>query len=364
MKLRSLFLSTLCLMALGTMFTACDEDDDNWNNDETPIVLPKDRVFILNEGIYGMNNANISHYNPATGEVMPDIYGLQNGGLKLGDTAQDMIAYDGSIYVVLNGSKYIARLNDKGAELARYAFTEEQGDPRYVVAKDGKVYVTLYSGNVVRLDANTLAFEKMVAVGYNPEQLVEEDGLLYVVNSGWGYDNRLSIIDLNTFETIENVEIMTNPQRIVEVNDYVFIQGYGAAYPDPYTYPVQLYNPQTKTTTTIGQGTHMAGYEDKLYVAYCSTADWVNYSTIFYTYNTRTGEKSETSFLKDAPEQLTSGNVYMLEVNPENGDIYVGVTYYDAGEGDIYRFSADGTFLSSFESGGQGPSAMVFFSED
>ena len=363
MKIRSFFLSILCLMAVGTMFSACEEENDNGDDDGTPVVLPKGRAFILNEGIYGMNNANVSFYNPATGEVMADIYSIQNEGKKLGDTGQDMIFYNCDIYVVLNGSKYITRLNDNGVELACYAFTEEQGDPRYITAKDGKIYVTLYSGNVARLDAETLAFEKMVSVGYNPEQIVEVDGFLYVVNSGWGYDNRLSIIDLNTFETAEHVEIMTNPQRIIEVNDCLFIQGYGAAYPDPYTYPVQLYNRQTKTTNTIGQGTHMAGHEDKLYVAYCSTSDWVNYTTTFYTYDTRTGEKSETSFLKDAPAELISGNVYMLEVNPENGDIYVGVTYYDAGEGDIYRFSADGTFLSSFESGGQGPSAMVFFSK-
>ena len=363
MKLGKFFLSTLCLMVVSTMFIACDDDDENRTDSGTSVVLPKGRAFILNEGIYGMNNANVSFYNPITGEVMADVYSLQNEGKKLGDTGQDMIFYDCNIYVVLNGSRYIARLNDNGVELARYAFAEELGDPRYMAAKDGKIYVTLYSGNVARLDAETLALEKMVAVGYNPEQLVEKNGFLYVVNSGWGRDNRLSIIDLSTFETVEHVEIMTNPQRIIGVNDYLFIQGYGAAYPDPYSYPVQLYNPQTKITTTIGQGTHIAGYEDKLYVAYCSTADWVNYTTTFYTYDTRTGVKSERSFLKDAPADLISGNVYMLEVNSENGDIYVGVTYYDEGEGDIYRFSADGTFLSSFESGGQGPSAMVFFSK-
>ena len=363
MKFRTLILSTLCLMAVSTMFFACDDDDDNRFDNDTLVVLPKGRAFILNEGIYGMNNANVSFYNSVTGDVMADVYSLQNGGKKLGDTGQDMIFYYGNIYVVLNGSRYITRLNDSGVELARYAFAEELGDPRYMAAKDGKIYVTLYSGNVARLDAETLALAQMVAVGYNPEQLVAKDGFLYVVNSGWGYDNRLSIIDLNTFESAEHVEIMTNPQRIIEVNDYLFIQGYGAAYPDPYTYPVQLYNPQTKTTTTIGRGTHIASYEDKLYVAYCSTVDWVNYTTTFYTYDTRSGVKSETSFLKDAPADLLSGNVYMLEVNPENGDIYVGVTYYDAGEGDIYRFSADGTFLSSFESGGLGPSAMVFFSK-
>ena len=30
-----------------------------------------------------------------------------------------------------------------------------------MVAENGKIYVTLTSGNVARLDANTLAFEKM-----------------------------------------------------------------------------------------------------------------------------------------------------------------------------------------------------------
>ena len=361
MKFRSLFLSVLCLMAVGTLFIACEEDDDD-DNDETPIVLPPNRVFILNEGIYGMNDANVSFYNSETGEVVVNLYSLQNEDKKLGDTGQDMIFYNSNIYVVLNGSKYITCLNDNGVELARYAFTEEQGDPRYITAKDGKIYVTLYSGNVARLDAETLDFEKMVSVGYNPEQLVEKDGKLYVVNSGWGYDNRLSIIDLNAFDTAEHVKIMTNPQRIIEVDDHIFIQGYGAAYPDPYSYPVQMYDPQTKIATNIGQGTHFAGYGSKLYVAYCSTADWVNYTTTFYTYDTRTGEKSENSFLKDAPAEVITGNVYMLEVNPENGDIYVGITHYDAGEGDIYRFKADGTYLGSFESGGKGPSAMVFFS--
>lgn len=362
MKLRSLFLSALCLMATGAVFTACEDDDDNENwNENAEIILPKQRAFVLNEGIYGMNNANVSFYNPATGEVTADIYAKQNGGLKLGDTAQDMISYNGDIYVVMNGSSYITRLSGAGVELARYAFTEEQGQPRYAVAEDGKVYVTLYSGNVARLDAKTLAFEKMVAVGNNPEQLVEEEGKLYVVNSGWGYDNRLSIIDLRTFDAAEHVEIMTNPQRIIEVDDHIFIQGYGAAYPDPYTYPVQLYDRVAKTVSTIGQGTHMAEYGDKLYVAYCSTADWVNYTTTFYTYNVRTGQKSEASFLKDAPAEVTAGNVYMLEVNPENGDIYVGISHYAAGEGDIYRFKADGTLIGSFESGGQNPSAMVFF---
>lgn len=352
--------STLCLLAVGAGFTSCDDDDDddNWNNNAA-VTLPEDRIFILNEGSWGMNNATLTFYNARTGETVPDIYYAQNG-TNLGDTGQDLITYDGDLYVVMNGSSYIVRLSGAGVELARYAFTEEQGQPRYAVAEDGKVYVTLYSGNVARLDAKTLAFEKMVAVGNNPEQIVEEDGKLYCVNSGWGYDNRLSIIDLKRFETAEHMEVFSNPQRIIECDDQLFIQGYGAAYPDPYTYPVVKFDPATKSLTEIGQGTHMAAYGHTLYVAYCATADWVNYTTTYYTYDTRTGKVNNASFLKDAPAEVTTGNIYMLEVNPENGDIYVGVTHYTAGNGDIYRFKADGTYVGSFESGGQSPNGMVF----
>lgn len=359
MKQKQFFMSALCLLAMGGGFVACDDDDDNnsWNNGAV-VALPEHRIFVLNEGSYGQNNATLAFHNPQTGETIGDIYYVQNDA-KLGDTAQDMIEYDGDIYIVMNGSNYIVRLNGAGVEQARYSFTEEQGQPRYATAEDGKVYVTLYSGHVARLNAKTLEFEKMVAVGNNPEQIVEEDDVLYCVNSGWGYDNRLSIIDARTFETATHVEVMTNPQRLIECGDLLFIQGYGAAYPDPYTYPVVRYNPINGDTLTIGQGTHMAAYESTLYVAYCYSPDWVNYTTSYYTYNVRTGEKKPLT-LTNAPEAVTTGNVYMLEVNPENGDIYVGITHYTSGNGDIYRFDADGNYVSTFESGGQNPNGMVF----
>lgn len=33
----------------------------------------------------------------------------------------------------------------------------------------------------------------------------------------------------------------------------------------------------------------------------------------------------------------------MLQVNDDNGDIYIGTTYFAAGNGNIYRFKKDGT---------------------
>ena len=356
MKTKSKIFAIMNALLIGATFTACNDDNDI--DDGAKPEVPINGIYILNEGAYDKNNAGISLYDPdKIQDFSADIYYAQNGK-QLGDTGQDIIVYNDYLYVTVYGSQYIAKLNSAGLEQARYSFTEEQGAPRYMVAKDGKIYVTLYSGNVARLSANDLTFEGMVKVGNNPEQIVEIDDKLYCVNSGWGADNRLSIIDTHTFATAEHVEIITNPEHIIEVDDNIIIQGYGGAYPD-YSYPVIVYDIANKSYREIGKGSRMAGYGHKAYIIYSET-DWSNATTVntFYTYDIRSGEVSNESFLKDAPIELTSGTICMLSINDENGDIYIGTSDYTT-NGDIYRFSNDGTLIESFESGGVGPRKAV-----
>ncbi len=359
MKFQKFLLVAFCTVLATAIFTACDDDDEPRNDQGTKVDLPKNRVFILNEGAYAMNNAGITFYAP-NGERanIDDIYFTQNGK-RLGDTGQDIIEYDDNIFVTVYGSQYIAKLNSAGVELARYSFTEEQGAPRYMAAEDGKIYVTLYSGNVARLSAVDLAFEGTVGVGSNPEQIIEENGKLYCLNSNWGTDNRISIIDTRTFVSAEYVEVFANPEQIIEVNDQIIIQGYGGNYPD-YTYPVAVFDATTKTYKEIGRGTRIAGYEDTVYIIDSST-DWATNITTntFYTYNTRTGAVNRTSFLKNAPAEVSGGIIYMLSINDENGDIYIGTSDFVT-NGDVYRFAHDGTFIESFASGGVSPRKAVF----
>lgn len=357
MKIKSLLFSLLCMLMLSVSFTSCSDDDNDKRNDEgSKVELPENRVYILNSGSYNGNNAGITFYSPdKQSEIIDDIFFKQNNA-KLGDTGQDMIEYDGNIYVAMYGSKYICRLNEACVEQARYAFTDEQGQPRYMVAENGKVYVTLSSGNVARLDAKTLAFEKMVAVGKNPEHIIEEDGKLYLVNSGFGKDNRLSIIDIKTFDKAENVEIFQNPEQILEAGDKIIIQGYGGDYPD-YTYPVAVYDKANKTYKTIGKGTMMAEYNDVVYVIYSET-DYATHTSnhTLYTYNVKTDKVDEKSFLQ-MPDKLKTSIIYMLSINPHNGDIYVSTSDYTT-NGDVYRFKKDGTFIEKFECGVNPKSAV------
>ena len=80
MKLRSLWLGLICMMALGCTLTACSDDDDDRRDDTgTKVVLPRVRAFILNEGSYKGNNAGIAFYAPnGDAEFITDIYLKQN----------------------------------------------------------------------------------------------------------------------------------------------------------------------------------------------------------------------------------------------------------------------------------------------
>lgn len=363
MKLRNIFYSILCGLAISTGFTACSDDDDDWDAEKqgSKIEMAETRGFILNEGSYNLNNAHLNYFNYATDAVVTtDLFNTQNSK-ELGDTGQDIIEYDGNIYVVVYGSQYIVKLNGVGVEQCRYSFTTDEtlGSPRYAVGEDGYIYVTTYGGYVVKLNASDLSYVGKVQVGKNPEHIAESDGYIYCTNSGWGYDNRLSIINEKTF-TCENVEIMTNPDGIaITDNGTIFIQGYGGTYPD-YTYPVQIYNKSTKTVKQIGHGSSIATYKNILYVCYSET-DWSTYTTTntFYSYNAQTGT-TDTNMLKNAPSELASASVYGLSVNEETGHIYVLVTNYKSDDGVVYHFDKSGNYVGKFSSGGQNPKKIVF----
>lgn len=375
MKIRSYFLSATCLLAVALSFTACSDDDDDaepatiWSSDDlgSAVEMSQTRGFVLNEGSYGYNNAHLTYFDYATDEPLADdIFETQNG-IKIGDTAQDLVVYDGNLYLVVNGSNYLAKLNGVGVEQARFSFADysDLGEARYAAAADGYIYVTSYGGYVSRFDAEALEYLGSQAVGSNPEQIIVEDGKIYCVNSGWGYDNRLSIIDATTFGAAENVEIMTNPQRILSANGTIVIQGYGGAY-GAYTYPVEIYDPATQTSTQIGTGTGIAAYGSTVYIVntevdYSTYPDQYKGTTAVTTYDVTTGVTTASPL--DLPAAVTGACSYGLSVNELTGDVYVCITNYTWGDGEVYHFASDGSLTGSFSSYGQNPNKVVFVNE-
>lgn len=364
MKIRSLFISALCAMAVVAGFTSCDDDDDDlsWKEGAT-VDLPNYRAFILSEGSFGQNNSHLFFVNPETDVTHPtDIFEAQNG-IKVGDTANDIITEDGNIYVLVNVSKVIYRLNGSGVIQATYKnFDADQlGEPRYMVEEDGKLYVTCYGGYVARLNAKTLAFEAKVQTDANPEEIIEKDDKLYCVCSGMGTGSTLCIIDTKAFDKAETITTLDNPSGIKEANGHIYVTAYG--FYDPITWAndpkVGVFDPTTKQTTEIAKATRVLAVGDQLYIANSTSPDWVSYTTTLSIYNAKTGTITPWTLKGEGATAVANANVYMLERNPYDNSFYIATTDY-ATNSSVYHFKADGNYIGTFNAGGINANGMVF----
>lgn len=196
-------------------------------NSKPPVgVLPEPgelgRLYILNEGVMGMNNSSIDFYDFADGTYVTDAFPAANPDvtLGLGDTGNDLAVYGGKLWAVMNGSDLVEVMDASTMEHIRDIDVPACRD---ITFSGRYAYVTSWAGNVsddgdrtgmvYRIDINSLSIAGTVEVGYQPEGIAVLDGKIYVANSGGmtdGYDNRLSIIDEESFSLERAVEIAAN----------------------------------------------------------------------------------------------------------------------------------------------------------
>lgn len=364
MKSKSSLLLLFLGMFLALGLSSCSSSDDDGcpdcgKTDEHG--LTSYRAFVLTEGSFGKNNSHLFFLDPKQDTTSRyDIYEAQNGK-RLGDTANEMIAYDGKMYIVVNVSKVLLALDNTGKEVARFTDFETLGEPRNLVASKGKIYVTCYGGYVARFDAKTLALEAKVQVDANPEQIIALDGKLYCVNSGMSMGNTMSIVDEAAFTLVKNVQIMQNPQKITTANGHIYITA--TAYDENWNSDTRayLYDRQKETYKEIGPCTSMVADGDDLYMVSSTTPDYRNFTSTYSIYNAKTGTTKPWA-LQNAPAIVLGGvkTVYMLKQNPYDKSFYVGVTDYISNS-DVYHFSSDGKFIKQFSAGGINSNSMVFF---
>lgn len=358
MKKQFVKILSLCALGATTVFVSCKDKSD----DEKPEVKIAKRVYILNEGNWGQNNSTLDAYYPDSLTLCKKKVFAAANGQGLGDTGQDLLAYGNRVYVSVWGSNYLAKLDVNGKIVEKHEFTADEGQPRQLAAKDGFIYVSTYADAVLKFDTTSLAASiGNVPVGSNPEGIAVAGNNLIVCNSTKDYvnDNRISVIDLATFTLKKNLETeFSNFQSAVAVGDSVYVTYYTPAY------AVEMLNVDVAAGTVkrSGAATKMAVYNDKLYCANSATvydADWnATTNTNFFVRDVKAGTDTEILDLTSTPE-LKTATVYMFEIDPDNGDIYVGTTDYVT-NGVIYRFGQDGKLITKFETSGVSPNTAAF----
>jgi hypothetical protein len=362
MKTRSILMATLCSLMMGAGFASCADEFDEWEQPE-PDPSAKKLTYILNQGLTQDNNANISSFYEIDGtpNVTANYYKVINGQ-EMGSLANAMIEEDDNIYVVLDKSKYVARLDMTTKEQARYTFPEGEGGPRCIDVEDDYAYVTQHGGKVSKLNIKDMSLIATFEGGDNLEGIVEKEGKLYVANT-WKsvnvFNKEIIVIDAKTMTQTGSIDVVLNPEKVQEINDKIYVISRGN-YFDVHA-SLQVIDTKTSTSKEILKDvTKITKGLNGLIYGVCSTYD-ENWNSVnsFFTYNPNNNTLSETSFLKDAPSALYSTAIYLLEVDEKNGYIYVGTSDYIT-NGTIYQFDQTGKLIRQFDSGGINPSAMIF----
>lgn len=356
--MKKILVALLALTSVVFTFTSCSEDE--WNAfGNGKVEMPNaSRAFILNEGSMGKNNSNIIYFDWATGNVNTTDLFVQQNGVKLGDTGNDIEVYGNDLLVAVNVSNYVALLDGYGVEKSRISFEQYKnlGQVRNLTTIGNRVYAVSYGGYVstLRIDGDKLVYEDSLKVGERPEDIIALKGKLYVLLQGANYnDNRMAVIEAGS-KTIKYVTVLTDPEDLYVADDKVIVRGYGASYSNEWG----IYDPATDTYTDKGNASVMAVANGKLFIGY-SLTNWSTGDTTseLSVYNMSTG-KSE-SFFKKMPAEIATTSIYSISVNPYDNRIYVGTSDF-AENGVIYVFDAEGNYERNFSACGINPHAIVF----
>ncbi|OQP62641.1 hypothetical protein A3860_26890 [Niastella vici] len=344
----------LPLVALVAGMVSCKKDDIN--TDTPPVATG---VYVLSEGKFNNNNTTLTYYNFNTGVATTDYFANVNGS-GLGDTGNDLLIYGSKAYIVMNGSSYVEVI-DVMTATALKNIPFKNGSvyrlPRYAVAYKDKVLVSAYDGTVAVIDTTSLAIEKNIMVGANPEQMAISGDKLYVANSGGFnpiFDSTISVVSLSTFTELQKIVVGVNPFSVVADNAgniYVGCTG------DYVSIKPKLVKVSTATNSVVksadtavgnlryfnGQLYANGGYLGVPYVRVLSTTDFSQKSSNFITDGTR----------------VTTP--YGLNIDANSGDVYITDAKDYNSSGEVFCFDKNGKKKFSFKvTPGISPNTVAF----
>ncbi|MBR1793396.1 MAG: hypothetical protein IJ764_07140 [Bacteroidales bacterium] len=336
-------------LTVALLMAGCSKDDDNNtqkedNNSSTTAA----HAYLINQGNWGGNNAELSYFDPATGNMTNNYFASQNNR-KLGDLAQDILQYGSQLFVTVSGSGTIEIIDPMSGKCKK---TIEMGTryPRSMAAANGKIYVSCYypQPSVIRIDTATYEIEATCTLGeVNPEGLCIAGDNIYVCNSyamtadgGYIYDSTLSVVNLSTFTETGKIVVGVNPNFVKVLSNGKLAVGY---YGDYYLAPAGVAvvtladNSVNQTEVSVAD---MDVYGGNIYVlGLVYAADYSSSHAEAYKIDGTTMEK--TAILTSSLSDMTTPNA--ITINATNGDIYISDAQNYSANGDLYGFRQDGS---------------------
>lgn len=215
---------------MATAMTSCSDDKNN--EPEGPDAAEVSNcAYVLNQGnFYNGIEGGLSVIDYETGAAALNVFKAKNNR-SLGDTPQCGVAYGSKIYIgtsISNTIEIIDRTSYLSYKQFRLSENPEHGTSPYsMIAHDGKVFISMYDGYLARLDTLTMAIDKSVAVGANPDQIALYNNKIYVpVSEGMNYPNygtTACIVDPKSMTVEKTFTVGLNPTQFFTAGHRLFL---------------------------------------------------------------------------------------------------------------------------------------------
>lgn len=375
------------MLAMLVSMTSCREDDVIVLTEYESLPMLDSLssfsgLYLLNEGNMGSNKCTLDFVDFEQGQYARNLYAERNPNVvkELGDVGNDIQIYGSKLYAVINCSHKVEVLD---ARTCQRIGQVDIPNCRYVAFDGGYAYVSSYVGPVgidpnaqlgavFQVDTATLEVTAEVTVGYQPDELVVQDGLIYVANSGGyrkpNYDYTVSVVDIATMTQIRKIPVGINLHRIrADRYGKLWVSSRG----DYKSVPSRLFvlekdqhTGRMEVSDTLDiPCSEMEICGDSLYLYSVAWSDISQENRVTYgIVDVRIGRLVSDNFITDGTE--TDIEIpYGLKVNPENGDIYVTDAKNYVSSGNLLCYGRDGRLKWKVRTGDI-PAHMAFLNKN
>jgi len=319
-------------------------------NDEPLPILGEfeNAIFIVNEGNFTAGNSSLTYFNHKSGEVQQQIFYRKNNA-PLGDVANSISFDETSIYLVVNNSHLVYKINSKTGIYE--AKTIELTSPRHFlkIDEDRALISDLYEKNLTMVNTKNMEIISKIPIGRTSENMLKLGDEVFIANwSGYNQNlenNMVLVLDLESLKITDSIEVGLEPNSIVLDKDnfiWVLCSGGFLNEEKPSLWKI---NPSTKVV-----------HQRFLFEDITSTPTKLSINpdgNLLYFINKDVFQMDiSLTELSAIPFVLSTeiNNFYSLGIGFDS-DIYISDANDYTRNGTVYRYSQLGILKQEFEAG-------------
>jgi len=311
-------------------------------------------AFITNEGAFNQNNGSISYIDLDSSYIVNNIFQAING-YGPGDIVQSFGVAGNKGLIVVNHSAKVEVVDLQ--DFISLGTITGADYPRYILGlSDTKAYLTdgAFQGYVYVLDLTNLSIVNQITVGKGPENMVQDQNMVYVANSGgWDYDQTISVINTETDQLINTITVGDNPtDLVVDMNHDIWVLCKGKVVYDQNWTVTEETDSRLEKISRTGQSVEHSWVIGQTGDSFNPIRLAINGDGTILYYVEHDGIYRMLISDNAAPQTpFIHRSFYGLDIDPSTGIIYALDAKGFTGQGTLFRYYPDGTLADSVDVG-------------